>query len=90
VSGNAILPSLQDYLLVDVSTHDGVKLGDEFVLYEPRHKSDVSGAPKDPEIMIARAQVVRVTPYGATLMIIGERHPKIEAGTMARRVASMP
>lgn len=90
VNGNPFLPSLQDFLLVEVSAHDGIKLGDEFVLYEPRHKSDVSGAPADPEIMIARAQAVRVTAYGTTLMIVGEKHPKIEAGTRARRVASMP
>jgi hypothetical protein len=40
-------------------------------------------------MVVARAQAVRVTSYGTTLMIVGERHTKIEAGTMARRVASM-
>jgi LysM repeat protein len=90
VAGSAFLPSLQDFLLVEVSAHDGIKLGDEFVLYQPRHKSDVSGAPADPEVTIARAQAVRVTSYGTTLMIVGEKHPKIEPGTRARRVASMP
>jgi hypothetical protein len=34
--------------------------------------------------------VVRVTQFGASLMIVGQRHPKIEAGTLARRVATMP
>jgi hypothetical protein len=33
---------------------------------------------------------VRVTPYATTLMITGEKHPKIEAGTLVRRVATMP
>ena len=88
--GNPVLPSLSDYLLVDVSAHDGIRIGDEFVLFQPRHKSGISGAPVDPEIPIARAQAVRVTSYGTTLMIIGEKHPKIEAGTLARRIASMP
>ena len=90
LSGNPILPSVQDYLFVDVTSRDGIKIGDEFVLFEPHSKSDVSGAPANPEIVIARAQAVRVTRYGTTLMIMGERHPKIEAGTLARRVASMP
>jgi copper(I)-binding protein len=90
LSGNPVLPSIQDYLLVEVSTHDGIKLGDEFVLFEPRHKSGVSGGGADPEIAIARAQAVRVTPYGTTLMIMGEKHPRIEVGTLARRVATMP
>ena len=90
VSGNPILPSVQDYLLVDVSARDGIKIGDEFELFAPRSKSDVSGAPANPEIVIARAQAVRVTRYGTTLMIMGERHPKIEPGTLAKRTASMP
>jgi hypothetical protein len=90
VNGNPVLPSVQDYLFVDVTSRDGIKIGDEFVLFEPHSKSDVSGAPANPEIVIARGQAVRVTRYGTTLMIIGERHPKIEPGTLARRVASMP
>jgi LysM repeat protein len=89
IHGTPILPGLQDYLLVDVTTHDGVKLGDEFLLFEPRQKSE--GAEyADPEIPIARAQAVHVTQYATTLMIIGEKHPKIEAGTLVRRVATMP
>jgi hypothetical protein len=90
LSGNPILPSLQDYLMVDVTSRDGIKIGDEFLLFQPRHKSDVSGAPMDPEVIIARAQAVRVTTRGTTLMILGEKHPKIEVGTLARRVATMP
>jgi len=90
VSGSPILPSLQDFLLVDVTTRDGIKIGDEFQLFEPRRGSDISGAPDDPEIPIARAMAVRVTRYGTTLMITGEKHPKIEVGTRARRVATMP
>ena len=90
VSGTPVLPSVQDYLLVDVTSGDGIKIGDEFVLFEPHSKSDVSGAPANPEIVIARAQAVRVTRYGTTLMIVGERHAKIEAGILVKRVASMP
>ena len=89
VHGMPILPGIQDYVVVDATTRDGIKLGDEFVLFEPRHKSE--GAEyRDPEIPIARAQAVRVTQYGTTLMITGEKHPKIEAGTRVKRVATMP
>ena len=90
VAGIAMLPTLQDYVMTDLSSRDGVRIGDEFVLFLPRQKNEGSGGFVDPEVPIARAQVVRVTPYGSTLMIVGERHPKIEAGTMARRVATMP
>ncbi|HEY7234713.1 MAG TPA: LysM peptidoglycan-binding domain-containing protein [Gemmatimonadaceae bacterium] len=89
VAGMPILPGLQDYLVIDVTSHDGIKLGDEFELFEPHQRSE--GAEfADPAILIARAQAVRVTPYATTLMIIGERHPKIEIGTLVRRVATMP
>jgi LysM repeat protein len=90
IHGDPILPSVSAFLLADVTSRDGVKVGDEFMIFEPHHKSDVSGAPADPEIAIARAQVVRVTPYGSTLMIVNEKHAKIEPGSPARRVAAMP
>jgi LysM repeat protein len=90
VAGKGILPSLQDFLIVDVAAEDGVKLGDEFELYEPRHKIDGSGGFSQPDLPIAHAQVVRVTRYGTTLMIVDQQHPKIEEGTRVRRVATMP
>lgn len=90
IPNGAILPGVQDFLLVDVSSRDGVRIGDEFMLFEPRRGADASSGLADPEVPIARAQAVRVTPFGTTLIITGEKHPKIEVGTMARRTATMP
>jgi hypothetical protein len=90
ITNGAVLPSVQDYLVVDVSSNEGVKVGDEFMLFAPRHSADTPDGLADPEIAIARAQAVRVTPFGTTLLITGEKHPKIEVGTRARRVAAMP
>ena len=90
VPGNAIFPTIQDYLVVDASAEDGVKLGDQFELYAPRRRLEGSGGLYQPDIPLARAQVVRVTRYGTTLMITDHDHPKIEEGTLARRVATMP
>jgi len=87
IPSSAVLPTIQDYLMLDVSSRDGIKVGDEFLLFEPRRND---GDHAEPEISIARGQAVRVTPYATTLMITGERHPKIEMGTMARRIATMP
>ena len=56
------------------------KLGDTGVL--------VLGAA--PEITIGRAQEVRVTPFGTTVIVTGQDQPKIEQGTMARMSAKMP
>jgi hypothetical protein len=90
INGNPILPSIQNFLVIDLTARDGIHIGDEFELFEPRHKTEGSGGFVDPDITIARAQAVRVTQYGTTLMIIGQKHPKIEAGTLVRRVATMP
>ena len=90
ITNGAILPSVQDYLVVDVSSNEGVKVGDEFMLFAPRRSADTPDGLADPEVAIARAQAVRVTPFGTTLLITGEKHPKIELGTKARRVAAMP
>jgi LysM repeat protein len=90
IPGGAILPAIQDFLVLDVSSRDGVKIGDEFLLFEPRRPADATRGLADPEIPIARAQAVRVTPYATTVMITGEKHPKIQPGTMARRIAMMP
>ena len=90
IPNGAVLPAVQDFLVLDVSSRDGIKIGDEFLLFQPRRGPDVPGRLADPEIPIARAQAVRVTQYGTTLMITGEKHPKIQVGTMARRIATMP
>ena len=90
IPNGAILPAVQDFLVLDVSSKDGIKIGDEFLLFQPRRGPDVPGGLADPEVPIARAQAVRVTSFGTTLVITGEKHPKIEVGTMARRVATMP
>jgi hypothetical protein len=90
IPGTAILPSVEDYLVVSASSDDGVRIGDEFELYDPRHRLDGTGGYNQPDLPIAHAQVVRVTRYAATLMITEHTHPKIEEGTLARRVATMP
>ena len=43
-----------------------------------------------PEERIAVAQVVRVTPFGATAIVIDQSQPAIRAGTAARLTAKMP
>jgi hypothetical protein len=90
VVGTAEFPSLQDYLVINASTDDGVKIGDEFELYVRNHKLEGGDGLLQPDLPVARAQVVRVTRYGTTLMITEHQHPKIEAGTFVRRIATMP
>jgi hypothetical protein len=40
--------------------------------------------------MLAKAQVVRSTPYGVTAVVIGQGMPSIKEGMAARVAARMP
>jgi LysM repeat protein len=84
-----VLPNLQRYVVVDLSRREGVGPGDQIELYQPRQRPDESGL-ATPELSIGRAQVVRVTPYGATAIITGVERPKVEDGTPVRVSAKMP
>ena len=84
-----VLPTLQAYIVLDAKATDGVRPGDEFLLFKP-HVAGVDGAPGDPEIPIGRARAIKVTPYGTSAMVISEEQPLIQAGGMARTSAKMP
>lgn len=85
-----VLPTLQRYLILDIPERDGIATGDQIELYQPRERPEVEGALAIPEISIARAQVLRVTPFGASAIIIDQEQPRIHEGTAARISAKMP
>ncbi len=88
VASDAVLPSIQHYLLIDASRKDGVSLGDQFTLMHRRVELD--RGVKLPEQPVALAQVVRVTERGATVMIVDQVQPKVREGMEARLTAKMP
>jgi hypothetical protein len=88
VASDAVLPSIQHYLLIDASRKDGVSLGDQFTLMHGRVELD--RGVKLPEQPVALAQVVRVTERGATVMIVDQVQPKVREGMEARLTAKMP
>ena len=85
-----MLPSLQNYVVLDISQRDGVNTGDQIELYQPRQTPTRGRELALPEVSIARAQVLRVTPFGATAIITEQEQPKIQEGTAARIAAKMP
>ena len=89
INGDPVLPSVQNFIVFDVSSKNGVRLGDEFVIYQPAPKPE-EGQPRERETLIAKAQVVRSTPYGVTAIIIGQEQPSIKTGMTARVIAKMP
>lgn len=89
IQGDPVLPAIRAYLLLSLTANEGIKAGDEVELYQARQRPREEGEYGIPEVVIGRAQVVRVTPFGATAMITRLDQPKVQRGTLARVVAKM-
>jgi len=88
VPSEAVLPSVQHYIVLASTRKDGVAIGDQFTLLRPRVRMDNGSVlPEEP---IALGQVVRVTDHGTTVILLDQRHPAIGVGTSARLTAKMP
>lgn len=86
VAGDPVLPSLQNYVILTSKSVNGVKVGDQFTLI------DDSVDPKYPAPAVAGAivEVVRVTPYAVTAIVVDHEQPRIYAGMLARITAKGP
>jgi hypothetical protein len=89
IYGEPVQPSVQNFVVLGVGANEGVRMGDEFVIYKRAPRQE-RGELADPEILISKAQVVRSTPYGATAVIVGQEQPAIKEGMPARVIARMP
>lgn len=90
ISQQPVLPSVQSYLVLDATADQGVKPGDEFSLFRPRTGATLELHVARPELLIGKAEVIRVTPFGTTVLLTHVDQPKIEEGTKARLSAKMP
>ncbi len=90
ILSSPVLPTMQNYAVLDMTSTDGVKPGDEFDVFRARQTSGNSNEPADPEILIGRAQAIKVTPYGTTALIISQSQPALNVGMVARVSAKMP
>ena len=88
IKDDAVLPTLQRYILLSATSRDGVKLGDQFTVVRRRDRTDDGVV--IPEQPIAVAQIVRVTEYGATAIVIEHQQPSLKTGLLARMTARMP
>ncbi len=93
VPSGVVLPTVGYYVILSATSSDGVKVGDQFTLYEERRAGpSLEGVASVtlPEEPIALAQVVKVTDLGTTAMVVSQRHPVIHEGVNARLTARMP
>lgn len=89
ISGEPVLPGVQSFVVFGMTSQQGVRMGDEFLIYQPGTRAE-DGRLGDPAIPISRAQVVRATPYGVTAVVLGVEQPAIKEGMDARVIARMP
>jgi hypothetical protein len=88
IPSDAVLPSLQRYVVLTATRKDNVKQGDQFTLYRPRVRTERGVFL--PEEKIALVQVIKVTDAGTTAMIVDQAQPAVHTGTSARQTARMP
>jgi hypothetical protein len=103
IEGNPLLPTLQRYLVLSGGA-TAWRAGDEVELRTPKAAApakgwkarllsmgtDESASPMRANELVGRARVVRVTPYGATAVIVHHEQPRIDPGTVATLVARIP
>jgi hypothetical protein len=86
VQNSPVLPSLQHYVMLTAKTMNGVRVGDQFTLIDdsvdPRHPA--------PPVPAAVVEVVKVTPYAVTAIVVDHEQPRIYAGMKARLSARAP
>ena len=84
VDNEALLPTLQSYLLLAAGTAQGVQAGDEFALVKTRGSANTGE-----EQRIAVVRVVRSDATGSTAIVVRQDRGEIAVGIGARRVARM-
>jgi LysM repeat protein len=88
VHENPVLPSVQHYVVLSPTSRNGIVVGDEFTLIDDTMSRDDPTAA--PPVSAAVAQVVKVTPFGSTAMILRQIQPAIKEGMPVRLTAKMP
>jgi hypothetical protein len=88
VPDEPVLPSIGHYILISPNAKNGVSVGDEVTFI------DNSVGPEDrnpaPPVVAGVGQVVRVTPYAATAIIVRQAQPTIRNGMPVRMTGKMP
>lgn len=90
VAGGVVLPTLQNYIVIALPQGASSKVGDQYSLFTAGAALTESGKDVAPAFAVAQASVVRVTPQGATAIIVGHDQPAVRVGMKAQLVSRMP
>jgi LysM repeat protein len=83
VHEDPVLPTLQSYVVLSKEAGNDVAIGDQFTLMD----ATVDQSNPAPPVPAAVAQVVRVTPYAITALVVDHDQPTVRAGMPARLTA---
>jgi hypothetical protein len=86
--GDPVLPPVGHQIIFGAKASDGIVPGDQFTLQVPGNTAS-DGTVLPPQD-IAVAQVTRVTPWGASAIIISQTDGGIKTGMAARVSGKMP
>jgi LysM repeat protein len=88
VHGDPVLPSIGHYVLVSLNAGSGVRVGDQISFLDiTTGMADQNAAPP---VVAGIGQVVRVTPFAATTLIVSQTQPTIREGMPVRLTGKMP
>lgn len=87
IQGSPRLPSIQTYVILAAGAAKGVRPGDQFTLLSDGKFSDGSRAPLSATAVVT---IVRVTPFGASGIVVHQALPEITTGMPGRLTARMP
>jgi len=85
VHQDPVLASLQSYVVLTREAGADIRVGDQFTLMD----ATVDEKHPAPPVPAGRAQVVRVTPYALTALVVDHQQPTIRAGMPATLTARM-
>jgi LysM repeat protein len=88
VHGDPVLPSIGHYVLVSLSSKNGVNVGDQITFID--NATGIADQNAAPAVVAGVGQVVRVTPFAATTIIISQIQPTIREGMPVRLTGKMP
>jgi LysM domain len=87
VHNEPVLPSIGHYVIISANARNGVQVGDEITFIDnSTGREDEDPAPP---VIAGVAQVVRVTPYSATAVILRQIQPTIRDGMPVRLTGKM-
>ena len=82
------LTTVSNYVVIDATSRDRLRPGDRVAFYRARQTTESGQDIAESEI--ARGQVIRVTAFATTVIVVGQQYTDLGVGTLTRLVAKMP